>query len=126
MQIQAELFHDDIYQAARTVVMAMGGTKKVSGLFWPEKSVSQASELLNNCLNTARQEKLDPEQLLFLMINGQRIGCHAIVDFIGQQAGYKFMAIKPDDEKQELQKLVVKATQDLSCFITRLEELKHV
>jgi hypothetical protein len=124
-QVQTPLFHEDIFDAIRTVVMAMGGSKKVGAMFWPEKQANQAGELLNNCLNSTRPEKLDPEQLLFLIVHGQRIGCHAISDFIGQQAGYKLIPIEPDDEKAELQKQVVQASKDFGALVARLERLNN-
>ena len=124
-QLQAPLFHEDIFEAIRTVVMAMGGGKKVGGLFWPEKPAGQAGELLNNCLNTVRPEKLDPEQVLFLITQGQRIGCHAIAEFIAQQACYRFIAIEPEDEKAELQKQVIKASHEFGNLIKRLERLNN-
>ncbi len=122
-QQQEQLFHDDVFDAIRTVVMALGGSKKVGGLLWPEKSPAQAGELLSNCLNTARPEKLDPEQLLLLMVEGQRAGCHAIAQYIGQQAGYRFIPIRPEDEKAELEKQVVRAARDFRQLVSRLESL---
>ena len=124
-QLQTPLFHEDIFEAIRTVVMAMGGSKKVGGLFWPEKPVSQAGELLNNCLNPVRPEKLDPEQVLFLIAEGQRIGCHAIAEFIAGQAGYRFIAIEPEDEKAELQKQVIQASHEFGDLVRRLERLNN-
>ena len=121
--LQTPLFHEDIFESIRTVVMAMGGSKKVGGLLWPEKAPAQAGELLNNCLNTTRQEKLDPEQVLFLIVHGQKIGCHSITEFIGNEAGYKLIAIEPEDEKAELQKLVIKASENFGDLVSRLEKL---
>jgi len=121
--VQAPLFHEDVYEAMNTVIMALGGSKKVGGMLWPEKKPQQAGELLKTCLNVTRQEKLDPEQVLFLLVEGQKVGCHALAGYMGQCAGYKFIAIEPEDEKAELQKQVVAASQHFSVLIKRLEQL---
>ena len=121
--VQAPLFHEDIFEAMNTVIMALGGSKKVGGMLWPEKKPQQAGELLKTCLNVTRQEKLDPEQVLFLLVEGQKVGCHALADYMGQCAGYKFIAIEPEDEKAELQRQVVAASQHFSVLIKRLEQL---
>lgn len=125
-QVQAPLFHEDIYDAIKTVVMALGGSKKVGHMLWSTKQPAQAGELLNNCLNPTRPEKLDPEQLLFLMVQGQRIGCHAITEFIGQHAGYRLIPVKPEDEKEDLRKQVVQVGRELGRMFARLEELENV
>ena len=121
--VQTPLFHEDIFESIRTVVMALGGSKKVGSMLWPEKSPGQAGELLSNCLNQTRQEKLDPEQVLFLLVQGQRVGCHAIADFIGQQAGYRLLPVEPEDERAELQKQVVAASRAFGSLVERLERL---
>ncbi len=121
--LQAPLFHEDVYEALRTVIMALGGCKKMGSMLWPEKSPQHGAELLNNCLSTARQEKLDPEQLLFLLVEGQKVGCHALADYMGQCAGYKFLVIEPEDEKAELQKQVIDAAHRFGALVKRLEKI---
>ncbi|MFK5950901.1 MAG: hypothetical protein QM500_19285, partial [Methylococcales bacterium] len=78
---QLALYHEDIYEAIRTAIQALGGAKKVGSSLWPDKSPDKAGELLNNCLNVTRNEKLDPEQVLFISRESRKIGCHAIAEY---------------------------------------------
>lgn len=64
---QDSLFHEDIYDALGTDIKHIGGAKKVGVMLWPEKSADKAGENLNNCLNRTRPEKLDPEQIMFIV-----------------------------------------------------------
>lgn len=52
---QQPLFCEDIFEALRVDVMALGGAKKVGCLLWPELSADKAGEMLNNCLNRTRR-----------------------------------------------------------------------
>lgn len=122
--LQTPLFHEDIYAAIQTVVMALGGSKKVGTGLWPDKPADKAGELLNNCLNRTRPEKLDPEQVLFIAREGRKTGCHAIADYSAADTGYRFMPIEPEDEKAELERQVVNASRLLHDVIGRLERLR--
>jgi len=121
--LQTPLFHEDIYAAIQTAVMALGGSKKVGAALWPDKPADKAGELLNNCINRTRPEKLDPEQVLYIAREARKAGCHAIADFTAADTGYKYIPIEPEDEKAELQRQVVSASQVLSDVISRLERL---
>lgn len=96
--MQERLFFEDINEALREVVQALGGAKKVGPLFWPEKTVEQAHNLLLACLNCERKERLTPEQVLLLLRWGHDVDCHGAMQFIGQQAGYEVKPIRPTDE----------------------------
>lgn len=123
--VQDPLFHDDIYEAIRTVVMALGGTKKAGALLWPDKPVDQAGVLISNCLNRARPEKLDPEQLIFLAKQGRAVGCHALPAFINAEAGYAPpQPIEPEDERQRVQREFVQGMADMKQLLARLEKLE--
>jgi len=120
---QLALYHEDIYEAIRTAVQALGGAKKVGSMLWPDKSPDKAGELLNNCLNTTRNEKLDPEQVVYLIAQSQKVGMHSIIDFIGSNCNYKFSPIEPEDEKAELMKKFIQATQWQKEIAKKMESL---
>jgi hypothetical protein len=63
---QTALFHDSLNDALREVVNALGGPKKVGPRMKPEKTVEAASTWVRDCLNDNRDERFDPEQLIWL------------------------------------------------------------
>lgn len=120
---QIPLYHEDVYEAIRTAVQALGGSKKVGSTLWPDKLPDKAGELLNNCLNHTRPEKLDPEQVVYLIGQAQKIGVHSIVNFIGTTCNYSFTPIEPEDEKAELQKQFIESMKIQKALIERMEAL---
>lgn len=122
---QDPLFHEDVYEAIRTTVMALGGSKKVGAALKPDLPADKAGEWLANCLNRTRPEKLDPEQLLFLSREGRRVGCHAIAVFINADGGYAApQPVEPEDERALLQRQFVQAVEISKRIADRLEQLK--
>lgn len=121
---QEPLFIEDIYEAVRTVSMALGGTKKAGALLKPDLPADKAGEWLANCLNRARPEKLDPEQLMFLAREGRRVGCHAIASFMCQDGGYAPPnPIEPEDERAALQRAYIESVRAQRQIADRLEKL---
>ncbi len=113
--MQNSLFFESIDDALREVVAALGGSKKVGALMWPEKSLSEAHNLLLACLNSERRERLTPDQVLFLMRQGREAGCHAAMAFIAQHCGYaEPVPLEPEDEKARLQREFVEGVKTLS------------
>lgn len=127
MSQQNKLFFDDWYDAANTVVMALGGKKDVALQLWPHKPLVDAQRLLSHCLNRERDEKLDPDQIAFLRREGRRIGCHALADWESRDAGYKYEAVEPEDEQAKLMREFIKVggqLEGIAAEIKRLEAMK--
>lgn len=120
---QEQLFHEDIYDAIKTAVMALGGAKKVGSELWPKLRVDKAGEKLNNCLNPLRPEKLDLEEYLHIRKKAREIGCHAIAEFVSQETGYKSEPIEPEDEKAKLQRQFVQAQKQMQLIVNQMERL---
>lgn len=120
---QQKLFYDDWYDAANTLVMALGGKKVVGHMLWPEKMVDASARLLTHCLDRDRNEKLDPEQIGFLRRKGREINCHALVYYEAQDANYKFEPIEPEDEKARLQREFIHSVNTLDNIKRQLEAL---
>lgn len=122
---QVELFHEDIYDALRDVVKALGGNKHVGADMQPEKLAHQAGTWLANCLDATRPEKLDLDQMLYLIKRGREIGCHVGIAYICQQAGYSYQPIEPEDEQAALQREFIQSVKQLKHIKSRLESLSH-
>lgn len=116
---QQPLFHEDIYEALRTDIGACGGSKKVGVALFPEKSADKAGELLNNCLNVTRPEKLSPEQMLLIKRLAKQHGSFATVLFECDDIGLTHPTpIEPEDQKAILQRDFINA-------IGKLEQIKN-
>jgi hypothetical protein len=121
---QEPLFFEDIYEAIRTDVMAMGGFKRVGAMLWPEKMADKAGEHLNNCLNRTRQEKLDPEQVLFIKREAKKRGSYATLFYEADDVGMtRGQPIEPEDERAKLQRQFIESTRLLEQMVGRMQSL---
>lgn len=121
---QVKLFHEDLWEALKTDVQALGGAKKVGHMFWPEKPVDKAGEHLNNCLNVTRNEKLDGEQILLIIREAKKVGSFATMHFQCQEAGFSEpLPIEPEDERARLQREYIEATKAMGRIAERMERL---
>ena len=89
MNEQTRLFYEDLNDAIRAVVQALGGSKAVGTKLWPEKAADAAGRLVNDCLNQAKPEKFSPDQLMLLLRWGREIGCHAAMNYLAGETGYE-------------------------------------
>lgn len=118
---QEPLFHEDIFEAIRTAVMSLGGMKKAGAMLWPDKPADKAGELMANCLNRTRPEKLDPEQVMLLARESRKLNCHAIAHYFNASTGYaEPIPVEPEDERARLQREYIAATQLLDKISKRL------
>lgn len=125
--MQPALFYESLNDALREVVLALGGTKKVGSDMRPEKSADDAARWVSDCLNPDRREKFDPEQVLWLLRAGRKIGCHSGTYFICSDAGYSSpQPIEPQDEKAELQRQFIEASKHISRLADRIEKISGV
>lgn len=122
---QQAMFHEDIYDALKSAVKCLGGSKAVATKFWPEKTMAAAQSYLNDCLNSEREAKLDPAQVLLLLKWAREAGCHEAAEYMMGQAGYeKPIPREPQDELADLLRQYL-AIQDATGKIQpRIEELR--
>lgn len=118
---QQPLFHEDIYEALKTVGQAYGKPKKIGALLWPEMNPEKAGERWANCLNRTRPEKLDPEQVLLVLKIGREIGCHSGMQFIADHCNYRYETIEPEDEKARLQREFLAAKEHMVRLLNKIE-----
>lgn len=119
---QVSLFHEDIWQALRDCVSALGGSKKVGILLRPELDAQTAGRWLLDCLNPERKEKLCVEQVLLILRESRRISCHAGIAFINRDAGYADpQPIEPEDERAALQRMFIEQSKAMQQLFARME-----
>lgn len=114
-------------KALEGVVKALGGSKKVAPLLWPEKGVEEARRLLCDCLNDERPAKLDLAQVLFILRLARAQGVHEGMAYICAQLGYaEPQPIEPEDERAQLQRQFVLGVGELSRLAEKLERMQPV
>ena len=121
--MQQQLFNETLTDALTDLVNQLGGAKKVGKELWPEKMVREAGNQLLNCLNPEHAQKLSLEQIDLILSMAKQKNCHTIAKYIGDRYGYKFIPIKPEDEKAELYHAFIKATEDMQVITKRMEKL---
>lgn len=123
MLSQPALFHETLNDALRELVQALGGAKKVGATMRPEKTVAEAARWLLDCLNADRREKLDPDQVLWLLRQGRTIGCHVALNYLCAESGYAPPApAEPADELTQLQREYIAAVKVLSGLTPKIEQ----
>lgn len=106
------------------VVKALGGSKQVGPLLWPEKTPDAAQRLLLDCLNDDRPVHLKPDHVHFLLRLAHAKGVHSGFEFMAASLGYAPpVPVEPRDEVAELQRQFVAATQAMAELASRMERL---
>lgn len=118
---QVPLFVEDLNEAIRATINALGGMKSVGVELRPEKSAVDAGKWLADCLNPDKRDRLAPDQLAWIRRKGRITGCHVLAAFESQDAGYAPpVALEPEDERAALQREFVQAVKALDVIQQRL------
>lgn len=124
MSDHPELVHESLIDALREVVQAAGGMKTVGGKLRPEMAPDVAARWVSDCLNPDRREKFDPDQVLWLLREGRRVGDHSAMHFLAREAGYSTPhPVEPKEAMAELQREFVKAQEKAADMLQRMEQL---
>jgi len=114
--------HEDIYDALRACVSALGGAKKVGDRLWPEMGPQKAANRLNDCLNPSKRDVLNPEQLILILRRARAINCHAGIEYIAADCQYETpKPIEPEDEMMRLKRQFVQAVEELKVMQDRFD-----
>lgn len=81
---------EDVYDALKGAVAALGGAKKVGPRLRPE--ARDADQWLRNCLNAEHAQKLDPEQVLLILRWACEAGFHDAKHWVDRDTGYQVSA----------------------------------
>lgn len=130
---QEEFFIEDIWAAIRLSAQAIAASegkaksylKVVGHMLWQHKDPDDAGKYFSNCLDPSRNEKLDPQQILFIAKKARSVGCHALVWFICEDTGYqKAVPVEVEDEAAELTREIIETSKRMERNLERLEQLK--
>lgn len=119
---QPALFHETFTEAIEDCVRALGGTKKVGVLLWPEKGVEEARRALLDALNPERAQKLSPDQVLLVLAEAAKVGCLSGVAYVTRACRCADpQPVEPEDERAALQREFVQASHAMARLFARME-----
>lgn len=121
---QLNLVHEDIFEALKSLVAAMGGAKKVGPRLYPQKTESAARQQLHDCLNTDRDHELGVQRLFTLLKWGREAGAHIALYWLCDELGYtRPQPIEPEDQAAEILRRVDVAKEELRTCLQQLDKL---
>ena len=101
--------------------------KSVAAALRPQMEPDRAGRWLANALDDARPEKLDIEDIFWILRECRKRGYHAPAEYIGQDIGYQVIPVEPEDEYAALQRKSIEAVSQLQTIMERMERLQvHV
>lgn len=126
MSEQPRFFYEDVYDALKGAVGALGGAKVVGPLLWPQKPVSEAQRDILDCLNRDRPRKLDLEETMLILRKAREVGFHGAMTFFAESCGYEKPTptdpvIQRDRLAEEFSKVAIEF-QRLQALVKRMSE----
>lgn len=84
--------------------------------------MNEARTYLNNCINPDRAEKLDLEEIQWILSEARKVGCHAAMTYLANEAGYGApVPVTPEDEQDELMRQFIASQKAMSRIMQRLD-----
>lgn len=121
---QIPLIHEDWREALRHTVNALGGPGKVGLELKPSMKKDDAGRWVSDCLNADRAAKFDLEEIMWILREARKIGCHTAMAYLCQDAGYQATPISPEDEQDELMRQFIEAQKAMAAIVRRIDTLQ--
>jgi hypothetical protein len=122
--MQDSLFSEDFNDALRDAIRALGGPKEVGTRLRPEMAADAAGGWLKDCLNPTRRERLNPEQVLWILRESRKAGCHSAMNYLCDEAGYvRPSPLEPQDEAAQLMRQYIDAVAMLKKLTDKGERI---
>ncbi len=116
--------YETLNDALIDCVKACGGSKVVGAALWPAKGVEVAQRQLLACLNPDRNEKLSPDELLFILSMSRAKGCHAGINHIANVTSYaEPVPVSKEDAADQLKREFIEATNKLAAMAQQIQRL---
>lgn len=121
---QLELIHESIRDAIRSAIQALGGVKKVASQLRPAWEPDRAQKWLSNALDEHRPEKLELEDVVWVLRSAKHVGYHAAMGYFAAECEYQATPVEPEDELARLQREYIAAVKQLSLLTPKIEEAR--
>ena len=118
--------HDNWLDALRDDIKALGGTKVVGVVLWPEKDPEASGRRLNDMLNENKRDRLarDQERLIIRMAREQR-GFSSALNYLCDETGFERPKPRdPLDEHTRLQREASRLMEEHALLTERMESLR--
>ena len=116
--------YENIEDALREAVRALGGSKAVGAKLFPSLPVDQAASRVADCLNIDRRQHFAPSEVLWLLRQSRIAGHHETMASLAAVAGYEPPRPASDPEElATLQQAFIRATSDLKAIGQRIETI---
>jgi len=113
-----------INEALIDAVKALGGSKQVGPVLWPEKAPDAAQRALLDCLNDDRPAHLTPAQMVLVMRMGRDKGIHSVMEFLCEVLSYSApVPLEPRDEADDLRRQILEMGAQLQQTLERLNSV---
>jgi hypothetical protein len=124
MQIEMP-FYDTPEKALDACIQALGGSKKVGFLLFPEKSPESAATYLSNCVDANRNEKLSLSHTVMLFKLAKQAGIFAPFVWFASECGYEARPVTRAEEEERLTAVIEQSSAMLSQALATLERIKR-
>lgn len=120
---QARLWYEFPEDALGDLIKALGGPKAVGHRLMPDIAMDDARRQVDGWLDRNSKYKPSLSQLMWLLAEGRRVGCHVLIEFFADAAGYaKPTPVEPKDADAELQREFIESVKKQERI---LEEMKR-
>lgn len=120
------LFFESINDALIACVKALGGSKQVGPILWPDQAPDAAQRKLLDCLNDDRPQQLNPSQVMLILRLARERGCHIGMQYLAEALSYaEPVPVEPKDEADELRRQVLTMGMSLQKALARIEQLER-
>lgn len=112
---QARLWYEFPEDALGDLIKALGGPKAVGHRLMPDIAMDDARRQVDGWLDRNSKYKPSFSQLMWLLAEGRRVGCHVLIEFFADSAGYaKPTPVEPKDVDAELQREFIASVDRLA------------
>lgn len=126
MQHEIGEFFENINDALKAVVIALGGNKVVGCKLRPELPIEGAKDFVKHCLDPTRREKFSPDQVLWLLRQARVVNFHSAMDFMSQDVGYnRPVPIDLDKQIEEEEDVLGKELARFNSSVERIEKMRQ-
>lgn len=123
--MQAEMpFYEEAKDALKAAIQALGGTKVVGPMMWPDKDPMKAAALLSDCINPNRSEKLEITQIMLIFSMAKEAGVHGPFLWFSNEIGYEARPITKAEEIDHLTQVVEQSSKTLAAAVAALERIQ--